>query len=118
MSGLNLDKVRLGSERGTATFLRGSATGSATLITYLVPAGKTFQIDQWEASCRKPGKFTILDGATLISTGRTGAGVKNIERNFKPAEPISGGTTLTVSFVQNDGGTNSDVEVFIRGRLI
>lgn len=117
MSGLNLDKVRLGSEQGTATFLRGSATGSATLITYLVPAGQTFQIDQWEASCKKDGKFTILNGATLISTGRTGAGVKNIERNFKPAESVSGGATLTVSFAQ-DSGTNSDVEVFVRGRLI
>jgi hypothetical protein len=93
------------------------ASGSGTLISYVVPPGKTLWVKQVIGSCNKRGKFTILNGATIVGTGRTGAGVKNWRFPFDDAEEVTAGTTFSVTFVQ-DGGTASDVEAFARGRLI
>jgi hypothetical protein len=93
------------------------ATGSGTLISYVVPAGKTLWVKQVIGSCRKSGKFTILNGATIVGTARVGAGDKNFHFPFDDAEEVSAGTTFSVTFVQ-DSGTPSSVEAFARGRLL
>jgi len=94
------------------------ATGTGTLITYVVPVAQTLWLKKVQGSCNTGGKFTILEDTTIIGTGRVGSGDKNWIFDFKPAFAIGAGGTLTVEFLKFSGGSDSDVEAFASGRLI
>lgn len=93
------------------------ATGSGTLITYVVPAGKTLWLKNVTGTCNRGGKFTILNGASILGTFRTGGSTKNWRYVFDDAEELVAGSTLTVTFSQHEG-TGSNVEAYARGRLL
>lgn len=93
------------------------ATGSGTILTYVVPAGKTLWLKNVTGTCFMDGKFTILNGATILGTFRTGNSTKNWRYVFDDAEEITAGSTLTVTFAQ-DYGSPSPVEAYARGRLL
>jgi hypothetical protein len=84
-----------------------------TLITTTVPALTTRNLFRIIVTCRIEGVMTILDGATQIGSGRTGAAKPDSVIEWNPRRPVSTGNTITVKFKARTGSAVSDVEAYL-----
>jgi len=90
---------------------------SQTLISTTVAASKELRLHGVQVTCRRPGVFTIIEGATTLATGRTGASSMNPSVNFKKQRKVATGVTLKVDFLAASGPA-SDIEVYVDNALI
>jgi len=74
-----------------------------TLVTSLVPAGKTHILSQIHISSSLGGKWLADIDSAIIASGRVASGSPNSSLEFIPRRRISAGETLRVKFTAKAG---------------
>lgn len=112
---LNAILASLGGSSGTPFFRQASDItdgSSQTLIDETVGVGNTLTLKRVRVTCRRNVTYEILEDATVIGTGRVGAGKLNDDFVFDVDKILAAGTVLKVNIVGS--GPASDVEVYLQ----
>jgi hypothetical protein len=88
-----------------------------TLISYTVPAGKTFNLLNAMVICRFESKIRILGDGSQIGSGRSGAAVPNVNFPFRVARSYSSGKIVEVKATARSGSPVADIECYLQGTL-
>lgn len=100
-----LEGVQTTAETGVdATILTSTAVG----------AGLSRWISRINVACTRAGKYTILDGASIIGSGRLVEGQLESAFVWDSGYKMTTGDQVTVKFEQYRG-TNADIEVYAQG---
>ncbi len=83
-----------------------------TLITTIVPVGKTRHLSKLVVSCSTRGAFIIEAGGSVIGSGRTGAAEKNSVFEWVPRREVAAGVTIDVKHTAASGPV-SDIEAYL-----
>ena len=86
-----------------------------TLVSYTVPAGKVFYLDQIIVSGESYGKFTVKIDAVENKVKRSSWGDFNVEVNYNSFKVLAGKVILLE--VNNNGEDTAPYEGTIEGRL-
>ena len=91
---------------------RTPVLGTQTTISNAVPAGKTHSLTQVRVTCRQPIEYRVKIDATVIGSGRTGAGDYNSSFTWSPNRPATAGQTVSVEIDAKQ--PLSDVETYVQ----
>jgi len=83
------------------------------LINFVTPSGLKRKLAKVDVLCRAEGKFEILEDATVIGSGRTGAASPNASFEWAPPREVATGSTIKVQFKSRNGSAVSDVEAYL-----
>jgi len=86
------------------------------LISYVIPAGKTFRLQKVTVRCRINSSYSLLENASLIASGILGAANPETEYQWETVHDVTTGNTVTLSFTQIDCNP-VDVYAHLKGYL-
>lgn len=111
-----------GHDDGASFYIDAEGTAVAdtevTLITYLVPAGKTLKLKNINATGTFESEVKIKVDGALIGSGRTGPANHNFNYNFDPRREVAEGKTLTVTIKQRANTPDCATEAYLQARLV
>ena len=107
------------SEAGDPFFADGlhlPTSGSETTVaTFIVPAGTTRKLIKVQINSFHPGSWTILDGASIIGSGKIHPGHPESIFEWSRRREIAALSTITLKYTARGGQTASDVRYHIMG---
>jgi hypothetical protein len=104
-----------GATAGLPVFLddqRTPVAGTQTVISNAVPVGKTHSLSQVIVSCRRSVTYRVKIDATVIGSGRTGAGDFNSTFTWNPNRAAAASSTVSVEV--DASAPLSDVETYVQ----
>lgn len=108
----------LPGEEFYASDKRQSTPGSMqVVISYTVPADKTFYCSQVFLTCRQSACWELIADGDIIAAGNTGSG--HLESRFfvNPVRPISANTVIELQFTSLTASIATTVHSFLHGGL-
>jgi hypothetical protein len=88
-----------------------------TLISYVVPAGKTLNILNVVMICRIEATWKILGDSSQIGSARTGAAMSNVNFPYRVARSYTSGKLIEVKATARSGSSAADIECYLQGTL-
>lgn len=88
-----------------------------TLISYTVPALKTFNLLNVVVVCRQEATFKIIGDGSQIGSGRTGAANPNVNFPYRVARSYISGKLIEVKATARSGSSAADIECYLQGTL-
>lgn len=89
-----------------------------SLISYLVPAGKELRVHGVRVSCTRRGVFSIMEDASQIDEGRTGASSLNSSIVYRKQRHVSAGVTFYVDYSAPSDEPATNIAAFVDAALI
>jgi hypothetical protein len=87
-----------------------------TIISEVVPTGKTVNILKVDLSCRLEGRFDVKIDSLIIGSGRTSPGSPNAVFDWRPFREAQTGETIKIEFTAMSTRPATDVEAYLQGR--
>lgn len=88
-----------------------------TLLSYVVPAGKTLNLLNVLTICRTETTFKIEGDGSQIGSGRTGAANANVNFPYRVARSYTSGKLVQVKATSRSGSSVADIECYLQGTL-
>lgn len=106
---------------GVPTFVDSSGLTTPgtvqTLLSYTVPALKTFNLLSIAVSCRQESTISIFGDSLLIGSGRTGAASPNFIFPYRVARSYVSGKIIEVKATARSGSAVASIESYAQGTL-
>ncbi len=111
-----LTVVVSGATAGLPVFLEdqrvSNPAATETVITNVVPGGKTHALTRCTVTCRQNVVFQVKIGATVVGSGRTGPGKYSDTFIWSPNRSAAAGATVSVDIIAK--APASDVETYLQ----